>query len=138
MNNSVSKYSKNFDRDFAAENGEIVSGHMWNNDQLSTYLRWHDGGQIPPSHLRGESGALGGFSSIRKRAAREGREVYAELVKPAMSEITLAVLKSVIACDHRPPNRKVSYGVFPGRSSPPFNNLLTPPRNRRVACFVCC
>lgn len=84
VNNSVSKYSDNFTRSFKAENGVEVSGHMLNNEQLADYLKWHSGGE---------------------------KEVYADIVKPAMSQVAKSVLKCVVA-QGQPKQRENSYEVF--------------------------
>eukprot|EP01046_Picozoa_sp_COSAG06_P047547 COSAG06_NODE_6938_length_2706_cov_4.680092_1_plen_838_part_01 len=84
VNNSVSKYSDNFSKTFKAENGKEVSGHMLNNVDLADYLRWHSGGEQDP---------------------------YAEIVKPAMSQIAKAVLKCVVA-QGQPKQRENSFEVF--------------------------
>ena len=93
-----SRYSKNFGRTFVAENGVEVVGHMWSNADLSDFLRWHS--------------SNGGAAQTVEGGGEVGRDVYSEIVKPAMSELILASLKCVAASDSHPPNRKNSFEVF--------------------------
>lgn len=87
VNNSVSKYSKNFNKTFAAEDGQIVKGHMWNNKQLAQYLQWH---------------------SSQKGGKQPSGDIYTTKVKPAMQSI----VNSVIKCSLGRPERENSWEIF--------------------------
>jgi hypothetical protein len=121
VNNSVSKYSSQFNRVFLAENGEPVRGHMWSNTQLSSYLRWHAAGGLAAPHQHCQHEATNAADADvdvnddgtdTPPAAPGGREdVYAAVVKPAMQAIALGVLRAAMA-QGQPRQRPNSFEVF--------------------------